>query len=93
MPGRSHDVARRSGRTREALMAFAFLAPVLVIFGAFSYYPLYRLVYLSLFQRNDNKFLAVPDRWIGWRNIADTLGGEPFLSGLWVSMRFTDGCS
>jgi len=69
-------------------MAAAFLAPVLVIFGAFAYYPLGRLVYLALYRRNDNAFLQSSDEWVGWSSITDTLGSERFTSGLWVSIQF-----
>lgn len=85
---RSDRVTRRSARTRESLLALGFLAPVLAIFSVFAYYPLGRLVYLSLYQQNANQFLDGADVWIGPSNIIDTLTGDAFRSGVWVSVQF-----
>lgn len=80
---------RRSTRFREGLLAYGFLAPVLVLFAAFAYYPLSRLVYLSLYQRNANAFLGGSDRWLGPGNIIDVLSGPELRAGVWVSVQFT----
>jgi len=89
MSARTERVTKRSGRGTESVLAAAFLAPVVIIFAVFAYYPLGRLVYLSLYRRNANQFLGGADEWIGFSNIVDTLTGEAFRSGLWVSVKFT----
>jgi sn-glycerol 3-phosphate transport system permease protein len=66
-------------------LAVAFLAPAGVVFGAFFFYPLYRLVYLGLHQRNR---FGTAERWVGWDQYRDVLGGEAFRSGLDVTVRY-----
>jgi sn-glycerol 3-phosphate transport system permease protein len=41
-----------SGRLREALTGYAFLAPCLLVFAVFSYYAFGRLIWLSTHQQN-----------------------------------------
>lgn len=77
-----------SRRTRDALLAYSFLAPVLIVFAAFAYYPLYRLVYFSLYRPSRNAFKAGPDEFIGWSNISDSLTSSDFIDGLLVSVKF-----
>ena len=42
----------RKGRLKESGLALAFLAPSLIIFVAFFFYPLIRLVYWGFYQQN-----------------------------------------
>ena len=74
-----------SGRAKDRLLAAAFLAPAGIVFAAFSFLPLYRLVYLGLHQRNR---FGTAERWVGWDQYRDVLGGDEFQSGLEVTVRY-----
>jgi sn-glycerol 3-phosphate transport system permease protein len=73
------------GRLREALTAYAMLAPSIVVFGVFFFYALYRLIYLGLHQNNR---IGTAERWVGFSQFTDVLGGEQFRSGLWISIQY-----
>lgn len=79
--------ARRGARARlrEGGLAAAFLLPALLVFAAFAAYPLYRLVWMGLHQRNR---FGTAERWVGLDQYRDVLGGEEFRSGLEVTIRF-----
>ena len=60
----SRQTARRgpfSWVTKDGLSTFAFLLPMLVIFGAFSWYPIVRTVIMSLQHTN----LVQAPTWVG----------------------------
>jgi len=68
-PSRSHAAPRRTPLTwirRGGLAAFLFLLPLLVVFGAFSWYPIVRTVIMSLQQTN---FVQEPT-WVGFQNFS-----------------------
>lgn len=75
----------RNGRLREALTAYALLAPSLVVFGVFFFYALYRLVILGMNQQNRT---GTAQRWVGFDQFTEVLGGEDFRSGLWISIQY-----
>jgi sn-glycerol 3-phosphate transport system permease protein len=75
----------RNGRLREALTAYALLAPSLVVFGVFFFYALYRLVVLGMNQQNRT---GTAQRWVGFEQFSEVLGGEEFRSGLWISIQY-----
>ncbi|MEJ5255192.1 MAG: sugar ABC transporter permease [Acidimicrobiales bacterium] len=79
------EVRHLSSRVRETLLAVAFLVPSAVIFGWFFFYPLYRLVYLGLHQQNR---FGTAERYVGWSQFTEVLGGENFRSGLKVSATY-----
>ncbi len=82
---RPHHVRRRhTSRTREALTAYAMLAPTLLILAVFAYYPLYRLVRFSLYK--PNRF-GRGETYVGVQNIIDVLSGEEFGSALWITVK------
>ena len=56
--------ARRGG-----LSSLLFLLPMILIFGAFSWYPIVRSVVMSLQHTN----LVSPATWVGWQNYSDVL--------------------
>ncbi|RJK98017.1 carbohydrate ABC transporter permease [Vallicoccus soli] len=65
--------SRRSGPPGEPrLVAYLYLAPALLVFGAFALYPLGRTVQISLFDW-DGLTLAT---WVGLGNYADVLQDE-----------------
>lgn len=68
-----------SRRVTEALVAYACLAPSLVIFAVFMYYPLYRLFVEATHQSNS---FGTKSRYVGFGNITSVLGGSDFLAGL-----------
>jgi len=72
-------------RRRDGLLAAALLAPTAAVFAAFAFYPLYRLVWMSLHQRNR---FGTAERWVGLDQYRDVLGGEEFRSGVEVTLRF-----
>ncbi len=68
------------GKVKDALLAYAFLAPALVTFGVFAYYPLYRLFWYATHYQS--RFRNRPATWVGGEQLVDTLTGDDFLSGL-----------
>jgi sn-glycerol 3-phosphate transport system permease protein len=77
----------RHGETtlKDTLLAAAFLLPSLLIFGTFFFYPLYRLFYLGLHQQNT---FGTAERYVGWKQYSDVLGGAEFREGLLTSGRY-----
>jgi sn-glycerol 3-phosphate transport system permease protein len=75
---------RRTSATREALVGYAMLAPALTVLAIFAYYPLYRLVRLSLYR--PNRF-GTGEVYVGFSNIVDVLGGDEFRSALWITVK------
>lgn len=76
------------GRTRsirEALVAYAMLVPSAIIFAAFFFYPLYRLVYLGLHQQNRT---GTAERFEGLAQFGEVLSGEQFTEGLRISVTY-----
>jgi|GEM_PF-4985578 ABC-type sugar transport system permease subunit len=72
-------------RTRQALLGWSLLVPSAAIFGAFVFYPLYRLIDLGLHQKNR---FGTAERYVGLSQYREVLGGEEFRSGLSVTVRF-----
>lgn len=78
---------RRAGRRmKDALLAYAFLLPSLIVFGVFAYYPLYRLFWYATHQQS--RFRNRPATWVGTEQLTDTLTGDQFTSGLTHSALF-----
>ena len=78
-------VVRRSRRTREALLAYAMLAPLLVVFAIFAYYPFYRIIHFALYQKFGN---SDEETFVGLAGIGDVLRSDDFTSGLWITIKF-----
>lgn len=74
-----------SRRVKDRLLAAAFLAPAALVFAAFSVYPLYRLVYMGLHQRNR---FGTAERWVGLEQYRQVLGGDEFRSGVEITVRY-----
>ena len=70
---------------KDSLLAAAFLLPSLVIFATFFFYPLYRLFYLGLHQQNT---FGTAERYVGWSQYTEVLGGKEFRDGLLTSGRY-----
>jgi sn-glycerol 3-phosphate transport system permease protein len=76
---------RERATLKDSLLAAALLVPSLVIFTAFFFYPLYRLFYLGLHQQNT---FGTAERYVGWKQYTDVLGGQEFRDGLLTSGRY-----
>ncbi|MGV3760775.1 MAG: carbohydrate ABC transporter permease [Actinomycetota bacterium] len=74
-----------TGRLREGLIAVAFLAPSLVIFVAFFFYPFQQLVLRGLYRNNA---AGTNLRYVGWEQYTDVLTGPEFRDGLWHSVQY-----
>ena len=74
-----------SSRLRQALAGYGLLAPALLVFGAFSFYPLGRIIWLGLHEQNRT---GTRQRWIGPSQYTDVLTGEDFRDGLWITAQF-----
>lgn len=74
-----------TGRLREALTALAFIAPSLVVFWAFFFYPFEQVVLRGLYRNNAS---GTNLRWVGWEQYGDVLTGQEFRDGLWHSAQF-----
>lgn len=72
-------------RIRDGLMAAALLAPAALVLGAFAVYPLLRLVYMGLHQRNR---FGTAERWVGAEQYRTVLAGEEFRSGVEITLRY-----
>lgn len=72
-------------RVKDTVWAAALLLPSLVIFAAFFFYPLYRLVDLGLHQQNR---FGTTSRYVGLDQFRDVLTGDEFRSGLWTTVQF-----
>lgn len=71
-------------RFREIPLALALLAPSLVVFGAFIFYPMGRTIWLG-FYREDPFGGRV---YAGFDQYVDVLGSSDFLNSLWVTLVF-----
>jgi sn-glycerol 3-phosphate transport system permease protein len=78
---------RRAQRRREALLGYALVAPALVVFAVFVFYPFAKNFELAfyedpLFNRGGGK------RYVGFEQISDVLGSGDFRHSLWVTVVF-----
>jgi len=67
-------------------MALAFLAPAIIVFAVFSYYPLYRLFWYATHRQP--RFRNKEATWVGFGQLWDTLTSSDFTSGLVHSFQF-----
>lgn len=77
--------ASDTSKLRETGLAVLFLAPSLVVFAIFFYYPFEQLVLRGLYTNNiagDNL------NYVGWEQYGDVLSGDEFRDGLWHSFQF-----
>ncbi len=78
------DPARASSR-RESMTALLFLAPSLLVFLAFVFYPLVRSLFLSV---HANDIIGQPTRLVGLENYVAMLTGPEFRLVLWTTFWF-----
>ncbi len=75
----------KSSRARQALAGYGLLAPALIVFTTFSFYPLWRVIWLGLHEQNRT---GTRQRWVGVDQYTDVLTGEEFRDGLWITAQF-----
>lgn len=79
-------IRRRSARVwREELTAYVFLAPSLLVFLAFIFYPMAQSVYLSLHITDPQGRIA---DFVGFKNYSDLFASPLFYNGLRVTGQF-----
>jgi sn-glycerol 3-phosphate transport system permease protein len=74
-----------SHRRREALLGYALLVPSAVVFVAFFFVPLVRLVTMGLHQQNRT---GTAERYVGWSRFGEVLTGNDFLDGVRISATY-----
>jgi ABC-type sugar transport system permease subunit len=79
--------ARRRRRRKESGIALIMLAPSLIIFGVFVYYPFVKNFQLA-FYRQSVAFGNASREYVGFDQIKDVLGDSEFRNSLWVTVRF-----
>lgn len=75
----------RRREAREGAIATLFLAPSLVVFGLFFFYPIGRIVYLGFFQQNQTR---TRQRYVGIEQYTEVLTGEEFTEGLRTTLEY-----
>lgn len=75
----------RRRAAREAGLAALILAPSVVVFSAFSFYPIGRIVYLGLFQQNQTR---TKQRYVGPQQYREVLSGPDFIDGLSTTLKY-----
>ena len=75
-----HAGRKFGGKVKDSVLAYLFLAPALITFAVFAYYPLYRLFWYATHYQS--RFRNRPAEWVGATQLVDTLTGEDFRSGL-----------
>jgi sn-glycerol 3-phosphate transport system permease protein len=77
--------AGRRRRGRDSIVAIALLAPSMLVFASFFFWPLYRLVHLSLHQQNR---FGTAERWVGTDLYTSDRVQAEFFEGLRISGTF-----
>ncbi|MEZ5380219.1 MAG: sugar ABC transporter permease [Microthrixaceae bacterium] len=70
---------------RETGMAAAFLAPSLVVFSVFFYFPFARLISWGFYESRQR---GSSYENVGFSHFGDVLTSSDFLDGLWISVQF-----
>ena len=78
---------RLTPRVREALLGYAYLLPAFTVFAVFFFYPLVKLVQLSLYDTR-GVFANQRQEYVGFGQWVDVLGGEDFRSSLWITVQY-----
>jgi sn-glycerol 3-phosphate transport system permease protein len=78
--------ARARRRRREAGLAFLLIAPALVIFSVFVFFPFAKNFELALYR--NPPFPGLPSKFVGLKQIGDVLGSSDFRNSLWVTVVF-----
>jgi len=76
----------KARRRKEALLAYGLLAPALVLFGAFAFYPFFRNFKLMLYQTPPVP--GVPAHYVGLSQIWPTISSTQFTQSLVTTFVF-----
>jgi sn-glycerol 3-phosphate transport system permease protein len=82
----SRDTARRSRRLREMGLAYLLLAPALLAFGVFTFYPFLRNFKLMLYETPPVP--GLPAHYVGLHQIVPTLTSTQFTQSLVTTLIF-----
>jgi len=86
-PGGSAVDQRRARRRREATFAFVLLAPALVIFAIFVFFPFAKNFQLALYR--NPPFPGLPSKYVGFQQIRQVLTSSDFASSVLRTLLFT----
>ncbi|MCJ8012453.1 sugar ABC transporter permease [Paenibacillus sp. KQZ6P-2] len=75
----------RTSRWKERSLAYFFLAPSLILFGIFLFYPLLKSIYLSLYLTDPQGRVA---SFVGLDNFKNVLTSEIFYNSLLITVKF-----
>ena len=75
----------RLQRMRENLLAYGFLAPSLLLFAVFLFYPMFKSVYLSLHSTDPTGQIAA---YVGLDNFKAVFQSGLFMQGMKVTLLF-----
>ena len=78
--------ARRRRKRREALLGYLMVAPSLILFVIFVFYPFLRNFYLGLYRTPP--FPGLPKQWAGLTQFREVLTSHDFLNSLKVTLLF-----
>src|SRR5690606_7971246 len=78
--------SRRHSGWRSLLAASGYLAPAVILLGVFVFYPLFRSIYLSLFETD---FMAQPIFFMGLEQYRELVSSPRFWDSLKVTVLFT----
>ena len=81
--GGSHPSPSRRRRLRRRVVALAFLAPALALYGTFALFPLLQLVLMSLWRWNG---ITPQHEWIGLANYRTLVHDGHAISALWHNL-------
>jgi sn-glycerol 3-phosphate transport system permease protein len=79
------ETPARAGRLAETGMAALFLAPSIILFALFFFYPFEQLVLRGLYRNNAQGSNL---RYVGWSQYKDVLTGDDFRAGLIHSLQY-----
>lgn len=73
-------------RTRDAMLGYALVAPALVLFGVFVFYPFARTIWLGFYRTPP--FPGLPRTWAGLDQYTSVLTSAQFTNSLKVTLLF-----
>jgi len=77
---------RKAQKRREALLGYALVAPALLVFGIFVFYPFAKNFKLAFYR--DPLFGRGGAKYVGWDQINDVLTSGDFKHSLWTTVLF-----
>ncbi|HEY8544904.1 MAG TPA: sugar ABC transporter permease [Acidimicrobiales bacterium] len=80
---RSHT--RAAQRRREALLGYLLVAPALLVFAVFTFYPFAKNFRLAVYR---DKLFGAGSEYVGTEQVTDVLGSGDFRQSLWVTVLF-----